>query len=436
MGPIQNLHEIRSWLRRRWHLMALCAMLGTLGGVLMALNSDRVYSAHAVIQVINPVIVATTDDGTGAQIPDVTRRVQMIEQRLMSREALLALAERHNLFDGLPLTASEKVVLMRQSFSITSIAAAQQGFARDGSLSALIVSASAEIPETAAAIANELADQLVSQSVSARQSGAQQALEFFRFEETRLERAIDALEAEIAAYRSTNQGFMSEAISLRRDEQDRLADALRDVRTLINARRGELAGFDTAATSRAVTQRRIAEINEDLVQLNGQAAILSERIAEIQELLTQAPVFEQHLLAMNRRMEQFQAQLTAAADRRREAELSARIEDDQQSERFELLEAALVPEHPVSRSRTQVALMGIVAGLMLGALLAYALEWLHPVMRTAQRMERDLQLRPAISIPFTFSRRERRRRQMIWTLGLLVLMAGLAALTAQWGGLI
>ena len=70
--------------------------------------------------------------------------------------------------------------------------------------------------------------------------------------------------------------------------------------------------------------------------------------------------------------------------------------------------------------------MGIVGGLMAGVMLAYALEWLQPVLRTAQRMERDLHLRPVISIPFVPSARERRRRQMIWAAGLALLLAALA----------
>lgn len=435
MGPIQDLGELFSWLRRRWKLMLLGLVLGALGGIVMALNTDRIYNASAVIQVINPVIVATAEDGAGARVPDVTRRVQMIEQRLMSREALLALAERHNLFDGLPLSQVEQVGLMRQSFSITSIAAAQQGFTRDGSLSALIVSASDQDPVRAAAIANELAETLVNQSVSARRSNAQQALDFFRNEESRLEAAIARLETEIAAYRSTNEGVMPEAVLIRREEQGRLVDSLRELQTGIGARQNELATLDRS-TARAITQRRVTLLDDEIAQLSQQAQIVAARIAEIQDLLTRAPEFEQQLLAMNRRMEQFQTQLAAAADRRREAELGARIEDDQQAERFELLEAAVVPEFPISRSRSKVAALGIVAGLMLGILMAYALEWMNPVLRTARRMERDLELRPVISIPYTLSRSERRRRVSIWAFGGIVLMAGLALLLAQGAGLI
>lgn len=426
MGPIQNLHEFFSWIRRRWKIVLLMAVLGVLGGVVAALQSERIYSANAVIQVINPVIVATTEDG-GDATPDVTRRVQMIEQRLMSREALLELAERHHLFDGMAITPVEQVALMRQSYSITSIAAAQQGFTRDGSLSALIVSASDDDPDTAAAIANELADQLVQQSVDARQTNAQQALDFFRSEEDRLEAAIASLEDEIASYRSENEGYLTDSVTLRRSERARLIDGLRDLQAELSARQSELDTLDRDST-RIVIQRQVATLEEEIAQLTQQEGEMRLRIGEIQDILTSAPAYEQTVLAMNRRMEQLQAQLTAAADRRREAELSARIEDDQQSERFELLERALVPEYPISRSRTMIAVLGLVAGIGLGVMVAFAVEWMQPVMRTSQRMERDLQLRPVISIPFEMPVRERRRRQAIWAFGGLVLI--LAALGA------
>ncbi len=424
MGPIQNFHEFTSWLRRRWRIMVLLTVIGALGGIIMALQSERIYSASAVIQVINPVIVASSEDDTAAA-PDVTRRVQMIEQRLMSREALLDLAQRYNLFDGAPLRPVEQVALMRQSFSITSIAAAQQGFSRDGSLSALIVSASDADPETAAAIANELADQLVEQSVSARQSNAQQALVFFEAEEARLEEAISSLEDDIADYRSENEAFLADSVALRRTERSSLTSALRDLQADLSARRSELDSLDVDST-RIVVQRQVEALQIEIEQLEQQETEMRARIAEIQDILTRAPVYEQQVTAMNRRMEQLQAQLTAASDRRREAELSARIEDDQQAERFELLERALVPEFPVSRSRKMIAALGLIAGIGLGVMLAYAMEWLQPVMRTAQRMERDLQLRPVVSIPYSMPVRERRRRQAIWGFGTLVLiLAGL-----------
>lgn len=431
MGPIQTYHDLISWLRRRWRLILLCTVLGVMGGLVAAIGTERVYSASAVIQVVNPVIVAAEET---AAAPDVTRRVQMIEQRLMSREALLDLAERYNLFGGAPISPLEQVALMRQTMSISAIAAAQQGFSRDGSLSALVVSVSHSNPETVAAVANDLAGALVRQSADSRQINAQQALEFFRGEENRLEAGIDSLETEIAAYRSQNEAFLPEAVAARRAEQASLTTSLLELQQTLTARENELATQDQAS-QRAVTQRRIQQLNDEIEQITLQSAALNGRIAEIQSILEAAPRYEQQLIALNRRMEQLQDQLTAAAERRREAELGSRIEDDQQSERFELLEAALVPEHPISTSRKKVALMGVLGGLGLGLFLAYVMEWLQPVLRTAQRMERDLQLRPVISIPFSMPVRERRRRHLIWGFGAVVLI-GAALMVAVLSGLI
>jgi tyrosine-protein kinase Etk/Wzc len=423
MGPILNPHEALSWLRRRWQVIAVIAVLGAVAGVIMAMRTDRIYSASAVIQVINPVVDVSGDGGGG---PDVTRRLQIIEQRLMSRDALLDLADRYNLFDDAPLNPLEKVAMMRESFSISAIAAAQQGFSRDGSLSALIVSASDDDPQVAAAIANDLADSLVQASSFDRRSDAQQALDFFSAEEARLEAEIAALEAEIATYRSANERLLPAAVTIQREERGRLADRLLQIQQEVSARRSELAGLDPDSP-RALTQRRVAELTDEIGQFNLQAAVINERLREIQAILQAAPEIERELVSMTRRMEQYQEQLTTAAERRREAELGARIEVGQQSERFELLERALVPEYPISTSRKKVALAGLIAGIMGGLMLAYLLEWMNPVMRTAQRFERDLQLRPVISIPYEMTPAERRRRQSIWTIGTLTLLCGLIA---------
>ena len=427
MGPIQTPQEVVSWLRRRWQIMVVALFLGAVGGVLFALSTERVYSASAVIQVTNPVIAVNDDAERGGATPDVTRRVQMIEQRLMSREALLDLAQRYNLFGGAPVNPTEQLTIMREAIAIRAIAAAQQGFSRDGSLSALVVQVDVAEAETAAAIANELAEALVALSVQERQANAQQTLDFFRAEEDRLEGEIGTLEAAISEYSIANEQYLPAAIALRREERARLAEQLLGLDQEISVRRAELAGLD-ATSRRAVTQRRITTLNDEIAGFEDQRRVITARVDEIQTLFQTAPAVEQQIDAANRRMVQLQAQLTAAADRRREAELGARIEDDQQSERFEILERALVPEYPVSTSRTKLALMGIVGGLGLGLFIAYALEWRFPVLRTAQRMERELQLRPVISIPYTEPTSEKRRRQLIWLGGIGGLVIGVLLL--------
>lgn len=420
MGPIQSIPELLSFLRRRAALIVFIAMLGVLGGVVAAVNTERVYSSTAVIQVINPVI---SGEG-GAVATTLARRIQTIEQQLMSRENLQELARRYEMFDGTDLSVNEQVTLLRQSISIQSIAAAHPGLAADGSISGLVITASANDPELAAAISNELSELLLRQSAANRQESAQAALRFFQQEEERLQSGIAALDNQIAAFQTANEGLLPGAQILRREDLRRLEDSRLEIERDIVQLRSELATLD-AGSGRMVTQRRIAQLDDEIARRSDEAALIAARIDTIRTELIRAPEVEREITAMERSMSQFQAQLTSASERRREAELGLRIEDDQQSVRFVLLEAALVPDHAVSTGRRKIAMAGAMAGIVMGLGLAYVLEIVKPVLRTARQMERELQLRPVISIPFTRSGFEIRRRRIIWGMGLgLVLIMG------------
>ncbi|WP_333829657.1 Wzz/FepE/Etk N-terminal domain-containing protein [Pararhodobacter sp.] len=425
MGPVQTIPEILSWLRRRALLILLISVLGIAGGVLAAMKSERIYAATAVIQVINPVI---TGEG-GAAGTTLARRIQTIEQQLMSRENLVALASRYGMFEGAGLSANDQVALLRQSISIQSIAAAHPGYSGDGSLSGLVISTRAGEPELAAAISNELADLLLQQSAASRHESAEAALRFFQQEETRLQRDIAALDDRIADFQTENEGLLPGAQILRREDLRRLEESRLSIERDIVQLRSELSTLD-AASGRTVTQRRIAQLTDEIARRDDEAALITARIDTIRAELVRAPDIEREITAMDRDMTQLQAQLTSASERRREAELGLRIEDDQQSVRFVLLEAALVPEHAVSTGRRKIAMAGAMAGIILGLGLAYVLEWMHPAMRTARQMERELQLRPVISIPYTRSHAENRRRKLVWGMGtgLLLFAAILVAM--------
>lgn len=428
MGPIQTLPELFSWLRRRAMLIAFVALLGVVAGLLVAINTDRVYRASAVIQVLNPVIDPRDGNGTNT----IVRRVQAIEQRIMARDNLIELGERHGMFDGTALSPTERMLLMRQSITIEAVAAAQAGFTRDGSLSALIVSASAQTPGAAAALANDLADDVVRENAEQRRERAQSALRFFTEEERRIEGLIVELEAEIAAFQAANEAYMPGALSLRRDELGRLSESRIEGQREIAQYRSELATLDADA-GRVVTQRRISQLNDLIRQKTEELDSLTARIDEIRFHFQRGTEVERELSSLNRRMTQLQGQLTNAAERRREAEIGARLEGDDQADRFVLLEAALPPDYPISRSRKVIVIAAAVAAGVMGLAVAWLAEWLNPVLRNAAMFERELQLRPVISLPFQMPARERRRRRLIWGGGLAVLAAGMLALAMAMG---
>ncbi len=429
MGPVQSVRELKSWLWRSARLIVLFVALGAVAGVIAAMQSERVYSATAVLQVINPVIA---DESSALGQASALRRVQMVEQRLTTSENLLALAERFGLFTGLALSRSEIVAAMRASIRIESVTAAQGSATtgRDGSLSAIIISAHLNDAEAAAAVANELAEAVVEESTEAARARIDRALMFFQHEEDRLAGAIGELETRIMDFQSENEALMPSATAIRREELARIEDELLRITRELSQLRAERGALETDA-GRAVSRRRIIELDDMIAQRAAEELLLAERVASLETLLRRAPAVERELGAFQRRMEQLQSQLSDVAQQRREAEIGQRIEIDQQSERFVLLEAATVPDYPVSRSRRVIAMLGVVAGLMAGVGLAYLVEAMRPVLRTADRMERELQLRPAISIPLGRPPLERRRRRLIWGFGLLVMLLAALALAMQ-----
>ena len=430
MGPLQNLADVKSWLRRRFGLIALLVLLGAVAGVLAAARTERVYSATAVLQVVNPVIAE--GDGRIAAA-SALRRVQIVEQRLMSRRNILELIERYDLLTDEPLTETERVVAVRSGIEFESVSAAQGGSpgGRDGSLSAVIITTRFGDPDVAAAIANDLANAMVDESAAAVGSRIEGARRFFQQEEERIQQEIAELGATIVDFQAENETLLPAAMTVRREELARLESNLLDLGRELSQLRAERELLQADA-GRAVSRRRITELDEQIAQRAAEEVLIAQRVIQLEALIQQGPAIERRMDALQRQMDQLQTQLGTAAAQRREAEVGQRIETDQQSEQFMLLEPAAPADYPVSRSRRAVAMMGLIAGLVGGVGLAFVMEMLQPVLRTARQMERELQLRPAISIPLAASPQERQRRQMIWGLGLAV-MAGAALML---GGLL
>ena len=423
MFPVQTPAEVLSWLRRRWPVVAVLAVMGAAFGVWTALNTPRVYETAAVIQVTTPVIAS--DDARAG----ITRRVQAIEQRLMSRDSLLEMARDKDLFQNLAGVPDEIVGLMRRSIRIEGVAAAE-GVGTSAGLSAIIISAAFEDPVKAAEVANEIAGRLVRESTEGRRSQAEQALVFFDLEASRIEAEMAALADRIADFQVSNSEVLAGALTARRDELRRIEDERLALNRDIVQARAELATLDQTST-RTVTMRRIAQLNDQITSRERELAVLDARIDELNLLFQRGPEAQRELAVLDRQMTQLQTELASATARRSEAEVARRIETEQQAERFELIEPAMEPDFPISRSRRTIALAGLVGGVGLGLMLALALEWANPVIRTAARMERELQLRPVLSIPLLRAQTDARRQRMLWGLGTIVLVGAALGVVAR-----
>lgn len=406
MGPIFSLADFLDMLRRRAAVILYVVVAGSILSLWMALNQQHMYHSAEVIQVTRPTIAdelaKSTVEGSSA------RRIQLIEQRLMARGTLLEIIDKFALYaDMAGLTPTEKVVMLRNAVSITGVAAVREGFADDGTISVLTITAMLPTAEQAQQVASEFGRRTIELSVSSRIAQARETLTFFAEKEAALASQITALEDEISAFHAANDVALPGTAEFRRNEVAAINQSLLDIeREKILIRR---AADQASATERPATARRLlAEAQEQLATLDAQHDLLSQRKNELEAALQTTPEVQRQLGVYARQMQSLQGELEVVSTRRSEAEVGFRLETSNQGERLTVLEPAELADYPSTSARKNKALMGGVASILAGIGIAFLLELRAPVLRSAAQMERETGLAPVASIPVLDTRPRRR----------------------------
>lgn len=418
MGPVHSLADFLDMVRRRAGLILLLAVLGAVASVFVAGSQKHSYRSVEVIQVVQAKVAGelarSTVEGSAA------RRLQSIEQRVMARDSVLEVIAQYGLYTDDPsMTDNEKVDALRTSVQISSKAAAGNGAGRDGAISVLTVTAEMPTAVLAQQIAHEFAQRTIVMSNESRLQRARETLAFFTAREDSLRARVTRLEDDMAGFRKDNDLALPGTMNLRRDEiasinQELLSiarDRIRIERAAEQARQKE---------RKATAERMLADYQEELATLDAQVQLLEGRKEELQNTIATSPQIERQLGAYERELEQVRAELDEAATRRTEAEVGYRLETQGQGEQLTVIEPAVVPDYPFTRSRKKLAVAGALASVMMALGVAFLLELMNPVMRTAAHMERDLGIKPVVAVPRMnpkaprrgwFGRRAARRRR-------------------------
>jgi uncharacterized protein involved in exopolysaccharide biosynthesis len=182
---------------------------------------------------------------------------------------------------------------------------------------------------------------------------------------------------------------------------------------------------------RSAARRHVSRIDSQVALLEEQRKVIAERREALSVSIQRTPEVEVNLNALNRRLREMQDQYTVITSRRAEARTGEELENSQQSERFKVVESALVPDHPVEPKRKRIVALGSGGSIAVGFALILLLEMMRPVLRSGAQMERELGLRPVISIPYVATGVERRRRRLAWLGGFALLLAGVILALVQ-----
>ncbi|WP_371227817.1 GumC family protein [Roseovarius sp. 2305UL8-3] len=408
MEQFFSLDDMIDMIKRRFNVIAAVTVLGTVGALFYAISQTHLYESSEVIQVARPTIdnelARSTVDGSSA------RRLQLIEQQLMTRGTVLEIADQFDLFTDTPnMKLSERVSRVRDSVSIQGVAAAREGFTDDGTVSVLTITATFDTPEKAQGVAHEFAKRTIEISAASRIEQARETLRFFTEEESKLVADLEALEQELTNYRRENDLTLEGGLEFRQTQIASLNESIIAIEGERISLAQALSQLDQ--TQRASTlERQTRELEAQIQILDNQKALLEARVATLSAALETTPRVQRELGAFERRREKIQGELDVISTRRAEAEVGFKLEEQHQSERLTVIEPAALPDYPITPSRKRTALLGAMGSVFLGLLVAFLMDLRRPVIRSSRQMQAKVGITPVVTIPPLEPTRRNRKR--------------------------
>lgn len=375
--------------RRRWLFMVVPFLLIASAGAVAVMVWPPTYLSEG------KVLVQSQQIPTELVRPTVTsaaqERIQVIQQRTMTRENLIAIADKFQLFPEKRtlMSVTELVELMKKSTKITPVDPILDFKTRIRAENPTIVfSVGFEYndPAVAARVANELMTRILNEDLRDRTSRATDTTRFLTREVQRLQTENAALDSKIAQLRLA-QGKTSSS-----EKSDQPTTTL-------------------------------SQLKAELIQ---KGALYSERHPFIQSLKRQIQAMESvaqapppaadtataaSLDALVAQQESLQKNLETASAKLLAARLGENLEKDQQSEKLEVIEQPTAPQDPIKPNRPKLLALTIALAFGAGAGLIFVLEFTDKAIRRSSDIFTTVDNRLVVAIPYIATAREMRRQK-------------------------
>jgi protein tyrosine kinase modulator len=443
---LMNLLEI---LKRRAVLFAVPFFIIFAIGCLIAAVWPARYLSQGKILVSSQEIPTDLVRPTVATLAN--ERMQIIEQRVMTRDNLLAVAKKFQLTAGWQglLTGSDIVDFIRDRAQFKPLELNLQGDRKTAI--AFTIGFEYEQPQIAVKVANEFVTMVLNEDVRSRTNFASETTKFLEEEVKRVESAINSVDAQYLELRNRNAGLADLAQTSQSDDARQIA-ALRaelltksaiysDTHPDILALKKKIEAFQkptllgelTAdATQKAdTTPKTDASQKVDATQKT--AAPKSGKGDATQKSDPTASTDLSGIDALANKRQNLISDLTSARQKLTAARLGESLERGQHSERLEVIEQATLPKKPTSPNRPKIVGIAFVIAMMASGGLVFASESLNPAIRHTSDLFSVVDSHLIVSIPYISKLGEvrRRKKMIILTTGILVALVA-AGLTVSY----
>lgn len=410
--------------RRAFYFFIPFLLISAIGSLITAAWPSRYLSQGTILvssqeipsDLVRPTVAALAND-----------RIQIIQQRIMTRDNLLAIAKKFQLSAGLQerMSGTELVDFIRERVLIKPVEERLMAGNAAGSQKNAIafkVGFEYEKPQIAMRVANEFVTLILNEDVRSRTEFAMQTTKFLEQEVKRLEAQLGLINSQISEFKQLNPG----ALTL--TDTSKLNDA-RDLAAL----RAELilksANYSDEHPDIRALKRKIEALEKapaptsskkDAKPDEPQKATVSTNTsgAGIDTLETQRIGLREEL---NKATQKFSA-----------ARLGESMERAQQSERLEVIEQPTLPQFSTKPNKPKVFALVFAFALMAGGGLVFAAEALDHSIRRSADLFPLVGSQLVVAIPYISTKEEdlRGKKRFILLIGILgvVVLAGIAAL--------
>jgi protein tyrosine kinase modulator len=368
-----------------------------------------VESQQIPTDLVRPTVTATAKE-----------RIQVIQQRVMTRENLLAIMDKHQMFADRrdSWSRSELLDLMRENTLIKPVEL-DQARGREGlNTIAVSVGFTYQRPDIATKVANDLITLFLNEDARNRTNRAIETTKFLAREAQRLEGDFATIETKIAELK---RELRSNAMT-----------------------QPDLAQMPQLATLKAELAQKsgvYAKSHPEIKRLRGQIEALEKAPPPVttanNTFNNKVVSFDTEALdAMIAQRTSIQNNLESANQKLIAARLGESLERDQFAERLQVLEQAIPPQKPIKPNRIKLVGLAFLAAVMAGVGGVFAVETLDKTIRGNRDLERVADGHLIVAIPYISTKAELVRKKSRIALGIgisvVVVLAALVATHLLW----
>ena len=364
-------------LRRRFaYFLVPFVIIGTVGSavtmllpaVYIAEGKLLVESQQIPTELVRPTITASAKE-----------RIQVIEQRIMTRENLLAIADKYQMFANRRqnMSATEVLDLMRSRTRMVPFELDQSR--RRNDTVALSIGFEYERPDIAMRVANELLTLILNEDARNRSRRAQETTNFLTSEVKRLESELGSIEGQIAEFKRRYSGETA-------PEKTSVQLAL------LKAELQEKAAMYTDA-------------HPEMVRLKRQ-------IGALEKLVAKTAQFESGLDTLQNQRAALQKNLENASQKALTARLGESLERAQFSERLEVIEQAIQPQRPTRPNRPKLLALTFALAMLGGVGLVALVHMLSGAIQSPRDLYGVADAYLLVAIPYIATKKESFRKKL------------------------